>query len=102
MVMTTVYVCARKRFATLNDARIYASGLFDASGIVAGIEAKHITERRKFGDQTGCAICGQDIEWHGKATGWIDRGSGRDCLPYTNRDGEIVKPTTKHKPPRCW
>jgi len=59
--------------------------------------------RRKIGDQTACKYCGHDIEWHGRAVGWIDRGSGRGCLPFEKR-GEIMKPKTKHAAigPRDW
>lgn len=57
--------------------------------------------RTRFGEQTACRYCGHDIEFHGREHGWIDRGSGRNCLPYTDRaTGEIVTPKTKHAPPR--
>lgn len=47
--------------------------------------------RRKFGDQRACVKCGQDIEWHGRKAGWLDRGSGVDCLLWLANPG-------KHKP----
>jgi hypothetical protein len=50
----------------------------------------------QYGTQTACKYCGQDIEWHGRKHGWLDRGRNRDCCPYTDRDGEIVRPKTKH------
>lgn len=56
--------------------------------------------KRKFGDREACRLCGVDIEWHGKAHGWIDRGGNRSCVPYEGKDGEIIRPpeTVKHKP----
>ena len=53
--------------------------------------------KRKYGEQAACKYCGQDIEFHGRATGWIDRGANRQCCAYEKR-GEIVKPKTKHAP----
>lgn len=55
------------------------------------------TKRHPFGRQTSCRYCGHDIENHGRRQ-WIDRGTGRQCLPYKGRDGEIVQPKTKHAP----
>ena len=55
--------------------------------------------RTKYGDQTACRYCEHDIEFHGLEHGWIDRGGGRQCLPYRVR-GELLRPTTKHAPPR--
>ena len=57
--------------------------------------------RTYFGEQACCALCAQDIEWHGKQHKWIDRGGNRSCVPY-RKDGEIVTPpkTAKHKPAR--
>lgn len=51
--------------------------------------------RRKFGDRAACQRCGHDIEWHGRAAGWIDRGAGRSCLPFLRR-GEVIRPKGKH------
>ena len=51
--------------------------------------------KRKYGDQRACKFCGHDIEWHGRAHGWIDRGAGRGCLPFIER-GEVIRPKTKH------
>lgn len=58
------------------------------------------SERRRYGDREACGLCGQDIEWHGKAVGWIDRGGNRACVPY-EACGEIVRPPegAKHRPP---
>lgn len=53
------------------------------------------TERRKYGDQRACSRCQQDIEWHGREHGWIDRGSGQECLPYIVA-GEVMSPKGKH------
>lgn len=53
--------------------------------------------RATIGTQCACKYCGQDIEFHGRSVGWIDRGAGRTCLPFT-RKGETVRPTTKHAP----
>jgi len=54
--------------------------------------------KRKYGDRDACRLCGQDIEWHGKAHGWLDRGGNRQCVAYFATDGEIVQPpkTAKH------
>lgn len=51
----------------------------------------------KIGERAACDNCGHDIEWHGRKVGWIDRGAGRNCLPYEDH-GEIVRPKGKHKP----
>jgi len=48
------------------------------------------------GTRRTCVVCGQDIEWAG--TDWRDRGNGMACLPYANRDGEIVHPAEIHRP----
>jgi hypothetical protein len=52
--------------------------------------------KRSFGTRAACTRCGQDIEWHGRKAGWIDRGASRSCLPYRDRAGELVKPKGKH------
>lgn len=54
--------------------------------------------RSRIGEQTACRFCGHDIEFHGREHGWVDRGNGRSCLPFTQR-GETITPTTKHAPP---
>jgi hypothetical protein len=58
--------------------------------------------RAKYGDRDACKVCGQDIEFHGKARGWIDRGSDRLCqlVPDADNLGAWVKPPRKtlHKP----
>ena len=55
--------------------------------------------KTKFGEHAACKYCGQDIEFHGRPHGWIDRGGNRDCVPFFDRkSGEIVKPKTKHAP----
>jgi hypothetical protein len=51
--------------------------------------------KRKYGEQCACKYCGHDIEFHGRKVGWIDRGAGRQCLPFLRR-GEVVRPKTKH------
>jgi hypothetical protein len=48
-------------------------------------------ERLKFGRQDACSRCGHDIEWHGRAEGWIDRGNGNECLPF-HRNGHLITP----------
>ena len=53
--------------------------------------------KTKYGEQTSCRYCGQDIEFHGKKIGWIDRGANRGCCAYI-KNGEIVRPKTKHAP----
>lgn len=53
----------------------------------------------KYGEQAACKYCGQDIEFHGRQHGWIDRGGNRACVPYTDpKTREIVEPKTKHAP----
>lgn len=47
--------------------------------------------KRKFGDQSSCRKCRQDIEWTGRKSGWRDRGNNRECVTDI-RNGEIVKP----------
>jgi hypothetical protein len=37
------------------------------------------TTRRQYGDRRACDRCGSDIEWHGRAHGWRDRGGARLC-----------------------
>ncbi len=49
---------------------------------------------RKIGNQAACSRCGQDIEWHGRAYGWRDRGNNRECPPYF-RSGELINPKRK-------
>lgn len=51
--------------------------------------------RRKIGNRECCQRCGQDIEWHGRAHGWLDRGAGEECLPFIHK-GEVVRPRGKH------
>ena len=53
--------------------------------------------KRKYGEQAACKYCSQDIEFHGREHGWIDRGGNRQCCPF-ERHGDIVKPKTKHAP----
>lgn len=53
--------------------------------------------RRKYGEMASCARCGHDIQFHGRQHGWIDRGAGRECLPFI-RAGEVVRPKGKHYP----
>lgn len=62
-----------------------------------------MSERRKYGDQRACGTCGADIEWHGRKTGWIDRGSGTWCdtsgQGWTDLNGIPQKyPHRKHRP----
>jgi hypothetical protein len=49
----------------------------------------------KHGDQATCKYCGQDIEFHGRKHGWVDRGNNRQCCPHI-KNGEIINPKTKH------
>lgn len=56
----------------------------------------------KYGSHSGCTRCGQDIEWWGKAKGWVDRGGNRECPPYLDINRVLVVPkglkhTTKDK-----
>ena len=54
--------------------------------------------KRKFGEQSSCHRCGQDIEFHGREHGWIDRGANRECPAYI-KGGEVIKPKgLKHSP----
>ena len=46
----------------------------------------------KFGDQTACRFCRLDIEYHGKKTGWIDRGGNKRCPE------EDIRIPRKHQP----
>lgn len=59
--------------------------------------------RRRYGDQRACALCGLDIEWHGRKVGWLDRGSNTHCdnggAARWDKDGVPVPfPHRKHKP----
>lgn len=54
-----------------------------------------MSTKRQYGEHRACTRCGQDIEWHGRAHGWTDRGAGRECLPFIVK-GEIVRPKGKH------
>lgn len=49
----------------------------------------------KYGERAACKHCGQDVEFHGKKNGWIDRGGNRRCCPFV-KGGEIIRPKTKH------
>ena len=51
--------------------------------------------KHTYGQIKSCKHCGQDIQYHGKS-GWLDRGGNRSCCTYI-KDGEVVKPKTKHK-----
>jgi hypothetical protein len=59
--------------------------------------------RATYGQQQACKTCGQDIEFHGKAHGWIDRGSDRFCQFVPDEVAGWVKPPRKilHKPWRA-
>lgn len=46
--------------------------------------------RRKFGDREACTRCGHDVEWHGRVSGWRDRGNGTECLPTGKRDQDGI------------
>ena len=56
-------------------------------------------ERATYGRVACCAVCGQDISFIGKKE-WRDRGSNRFCAVYLNKDGEVVRPKSVHKPYR--
>lgn len=60
-------------------------------------------ERLKYGRQDACSRCSHDIEWHGRAVGWIDRGGGRECLPFEHR-GHLITPRKglKHTRAQTW
>ena len=60
-------------------------------------------ERRRYGDQRSCGTCQADIEWHGRDTGWMDRGSVTFCdesgQGWMDRDGiPQGYPHRKHRP----
>jgi hypothetical protein len=62
-----------------------------------------MTERRQYGDQQACGTCGADIEWHGRAAGWLDRGGNTSCADggqaWTDQDGATHHyPDRKHQP----
>jgi hypothetical protein len=56
-------------------------------------------KRWKYGGQTACGLCGQDIEYEGRGK-WHDRGGELVCHSFRDRQGELVEPPkgTKHKP----
>lgn len=55
--------------------------------------------RYRHGTQAACKCCSQDIEYHGPAHGWLDRGGNRACVSSIVA-GEIVAPPkgAKHRP----
>lgn len=56
-----------------------------------------MTDKASYGMQCTCRHCGQDIEFHGREYGWIDRGGNRKCAPYFSRKADnYVTPKTKH------
>jgi hypothetical protein len=60
-------------------------------------------ERCQFGDQRACGTCEADIEWHGRGTGWIDRGSITYCdtsgQGWRDENGVTHRyPHRKHRP----
>ena len=58
--------------------------------------------KSKYGLVALCRYCGQDIEFTGRHTGWRDRGGNRACCPYIDKKAAtIVKPKTKHTPPKA-
>jgi hypothetical protein len=61
------------------------------------------SERRQIGDRRACGTCKTDIEWHGKAAGWIDRGGNKFCdtsgQGWQDINGAPQKyPHRKHRP----
>jgi hypothetical protein len=50
--------------------------------------------RHSIGDREQCTRCGQEIEFHGKKE-WRDRGNNRHCVPYINREEEVIEPINK-------
>lgn len=55
--------------------------------------------KTKYANANTCKYCQQDIEFHGKLHGWLDRGGNRGCCAYLDpKTKEFVKPKTKHKP----
>jgi hypothetical protein len=53
--------------------------------------------RIMYGDRSVCALCGQDIEWSGAKHRWKDRGANRECVPYRDKNGEILRPRKDQK-----
>jgi hypothetical protein len=60
-----------------------------------------MTTRLKYGECAACRVCGQDVQWLGRANGWRDRGGNRECVAWIEK-GEVIRPRkgTKHKPYR--
>lgn len=59
--------------------------------------------KRKYGDHRVCAMCGTDIEWHGREHGWSDRGGNHHCdtggqHPVDENGAWGTYPHRKHKP----
>lgn len=60
-------------------------------------------ERRQYGDQRTCGTCSADIEWHGRGTGWLDRGGNTRCSTsghsWADQDGVSHQyPDRRHRP----
>ena len=57
-------------------------------------------EKLRDGMQSTCKCCGQDIEFHGKRIGWIDRWADRFCQLVPDNIAGWVKPRRKtlHRP----
>lgn len=59
---------------------------------------------RQYGDREACGRCGFDIEWHGRAHGWRDRGGWDQCAEsgaaQWDEDGVPIPfpPGRKHNP----
>ena len=51
--------------------------------------------KRQYGDRAICTRCEQDIEWHGREHGWLDRGAGNQCLLHIVK-GEVIKSKGTH------
>lgn len=56
--------------------------------------------KRRVGDRRACARCGADIEWHGRAAGWVDRGGNTRCadsgMVGTYPPAAVHRPESEH------
>ena len=60
-------------------------------------------KRNHYGDRSACALCGHDIEYHGKKEGWNDRSGIRFCdeggaARYDVDGVPVAFPHVLHKP----
>jgi hypothetical protein len=74
-----IYICARKRFATLEAAKAYAEKLFAAKGVVAAIEERKPKAVKTERDKK------LDLVWKHKHRDYKGRINGVRCvLIYRN------------------